>query len=76
MKHKLQTQLGFISTNRKRRDVMTWLPEKDYEQIKLEPTKEQLKYLKELDKYFETENIIVQGVLDRLIRERQICLAP
>ncbi len=76
MKHKLQTQLGFISTNRKRRDVMTWLPEKDYEQIKLEPTKEQLKYLKELDKYFETENIVVQGVLDRLIRERQICLAP
>ena len=76
MKFKLQTQLGFISTNRKRKDVMTWLPEKDYQQVKLEPTKEQVKYLKELDKYFETENIIVQGVLDRLIRERQICLAP
>ena len=28
---------------------MQWLPEKDYEQIKLEPTKEQIKYLKELD---------------------------
>lgn len=76
MKYKLQTQLGFISTNRKRKDVMDWLPEKDYQQIKLEPTKEQIKYLKELDKYFETENIVVQGVLDRLIRERQICLAP
>ena len=75
-KHKLQTQLGFISTNRKRKDVMAWLPQKDYEQIKLEPTKEQLKYLKELDKYFETENVIVQGVLDRLTRERQICLHP
>lgn len=76
MEYKLQTQLGFISTNRKRKDVMPWLPEKDYQQIKLEPTKEQLKYLKELDKYFETENIVVQGVLDRLVRERQICLAP
>lgn len=76
MKFKLQTQLGFISTNRKRKEVMSWLPEKDYQQIKLEPTKEQTKYLKELDKYFETENIIVQGVLDRLTRERQICLAP
>lgn len=76
MEFKLQTQLGYISTNRKRKDVMDWLPEKDYEQIKLEPTKEQLKYLKELDKYFETGNIIVQGVLDRLMRERQICLAP
>jgi SNF2 family DNA or RNA helicase len=75
-KHKLQTQLGFISTNRKRKDVMAWLPQKDYEQVKLEPTKEQLKYLKELDKYFETENVIVQGVLDRLTRERQICLHP
>ena len=76
MEYKLQTQLGYISTNRKRKNVMEWLPEKDYEQVKLEPTKEQLKYLKELDKYFETENIIVQGILDRLIRERQICLAP
>ena len=76
MEFKLQTQLSFISTNRKRKEVMQWLPEKDYEPIKLEPTKEQIKYLKELDKYFETENIIVQGVLDRLIRERQICLAP
>lgn len=73
---KLQTQLGFISTNRKRKDVMSWLPEKDYEQIRLEPTKEQLKYLKDLDTYFETEHIIVQGILDRLMRERQICLAP
>jgi SNF2 family DNA or RNA helicase len=74
---KLQTQLSFISTNRKRKEVMPWLPEKDYTQVKLQPTKEQLKYLKDLDKYFETENnIIVQGVLDRLTRERQICLAP
>lgn len=76
MEFKLQTQLSHISTNRKRKDVMDWLPEKDYEQIKLDPTKEQKKYLEELDRYFETENIIVQGVLDRLIRERQICLAP
>ena len=75
-KLKLQTILGYISTNRKRKEVMPWLPTKDYEKIKLEPTKEQLKYLKELDKYFETENIIVEGVLDRLTRERQICLHP
>lgn len=76
MKHKLQMQLSFISTNRKRIDVMPWLPKKDYQQIKLEPTKEQKKYLSELGKYFETEHVIVEGVLDRLIRERQICLAP
>ena len=75
-KLKLQTILGYISTNRKRKEVMPWLPTKDYEKVKLEPTKEQLKYLKELDKYFETENIVVEGVLDRLTRERQICLHP
>lgn len=73
---KLQTQLNFISTNRKRTDVMDWLPEKDYQKIRLEATKEQKKYIKELEAYFETENIITQGVLDRLIRERQIYLAP
>ena len=75
MEHKLQTQLSFISTNRKRKDVMPWLPEKDYQQVHLEPTKEQVKYLKELDKHFETEHIIVQGILDRLVRERQIVLS-
>lgn len=64
------------STQRKRKEVMKWLPDKDYIDVKLEPTKEQLKYLDELKEYFETENIIVQGVLDRLIRYRQICLHP
>ena len=73
---KLQTELDYISTNRKRKEVMDWLPEKDYQEVKLEPTKEQKKYLEDLDKYFETGDVIVQGVLDRLIRERQICLAP
>lgn len=76
MKYKLQAQLSYISTNRKRKDVMPWLPEKDYHKVKLEPTKEQKKYLSDLDKFFETGDIIVQGVLDRLTRERQICLAP
>lgn len=76
MKFKLQTQLGFISTNRKRKEVMTWLPEKDYQQIKLKPTKEQTKYLAELNKYYEIGRIVTQTVLDKLMRERQICLAP
>lgn len=76
MKLKLQKLLALISTQRKRKDVMQWLPEKDYQKVKLEPTKEQKKYLKELTDYFETGDIVVQGVLDRLIRYRQICLHP
>lgn len=74
--HELQTFLSKISTQRKRVEVMPWLPEKDYEKIKLPPTDLQKKYLDELNNYFETEHIITQGVLDRLIRYRQICLHP
>ena len=55
---------------------MKWLPKKDYIRIKLPLTSQQAKYLKELEMYFETEHIITQGILDRLIRYRQICLDP
>lgn len=72
----LQQFLEVISTSRKRKDVMPWLPDKDRQTIRLDPTKEQERYLKELREFFETEHIVTQGVLDRLIRERQICLAP
>lgn len=72
----LQDFLNTMSTQRKRKEVMPWLPGKDYTQVKLPATKEQLRYLDELTQYYETEHIIVQGVLDRLIRYRQICLDP
>ena len=64
------------TTQRKRKEVMQWLPDKDYINIRLEPTEEQSRYLSELKKYFETDDVVVQGVLDRLIRYRQICLHP
>lgn len=72
----LQAFLNEHCTQRKRKDVMAWLPDKEYARIKLPPTKEQTKYLNELKDYFETENIVTEGVLDRLIRYRQICLHP
>jgi len=72
----LQQYLATISTQRKRKEVMPWLPLKDYTQIRLEPTKHQTKYLAELQQFYETEHVITQGTLDRLIRYRQICLAP
>lgn len=55
---------------------MEWLPEKDRVLIKLPPSNQQKKYLNELSKYYETEDVIVKGTLDRLIRYRQICLHP
>ena len=65
-----------FTTQRKRADVMNWLPPKDYTKVRLPATSLQKKYLLELNEYFETEHIITQAVLDRMIRERQICVAP
>lgn len=72
----LQEFLDLISTQRKRKDVMPWLPKKDKQTIYLEPTSSQVKYIKELKEFFETENVTTVGTLDTLLRERQICLSP
>jgi len=77
-KELLQKFLNEHCTQRKRKEVMQWLPNKDYQQIRLEPTEQITKYLTELTKYFEIKEaeIITQGVLDRLIRVRQVCIDP
>ena len=74
----LQNFLNNHCTQRKRKDIMQWLPEKDRQQIKLEPTDNQQKYLEELTKYFEIAqaNVVTKTLLDRLIRVRQVCLDP
>lgn len=76
MQLSLQRYMNNISVQRKRKDVMQWLPEKTYTNIKLTPTKDQTRYLRELSDWFETDTVVTQGVLDRLIRYRQICLHP
>lgn len=77
-KQEMAKILNSFSTLRKRKDVMPWLPDKDYQAVRLPLTKEQTKYLNELENYFEIEGTEVQvaGILDRLIRYRQICLDP
>ena len=72
----LQLFLSSFTTQRKRKEVMPWLPDKFYQKVKLKPTKEQKKYLKELEETYCTEDIVTTGTLDRLIRYRQICLDP
>lgn len=68
--------LNQISVQRKRHDVMKWLPEKEYTRIAFEPTAKQKQAIDHLHKYFEVGEIETQGVLDSLMRERQICLCP
>ena len=68
--------LDSISVQRKRKDVMQWLPEKEYIRVALEPTTKQKQAIEYLNKYYEVGDIETQGILDQLIRERQLCLAP
>ena len=72
----MATYLSNFTTQRKRAEVMPWLPPKDYLKVRLPATPLQQKYLAELKEFFETENLITQSVLDRMIRERQICVSP
>lgn len=74
----LQQFLDAISTRRLRSSVMSWLPEKDREVIKLPMTKEQEKYITELNDMFEIEGTDVNAVniLAKLMKIRQILLAP
>ncbi len=73
---KIQGFLGVHCTQRKRKEVMKWLPEKDKQEIHIPLTKEQLKYLQDLEETFESDTMVTKGVLDRLIRYRQICNDP
>ena len=75
-KPKLLKILNEYSTNRKRKDVMRWLPDKTKINIRLKGTASQYKHLNNLKEFWETGEIITKGVLDRLIRYRQICLDP
>lgn len=68
--------LNTFSTMRKRKDVMPWLPEVTRVQVKLPLTAKQKNYLTELEEWFKVEDVVTQGILDRLIRYRQICCTP
>lgn len=75
-KTELPELLNKIAIKRTTKEVMKWLPEKDYIKIKLNPNPLQEKMIKELSETFETEDIVVDSVLTRLIRYRQICDSP
>jgi len=75
-KYELPEFIDRIAVQHKRKDVMEWLPDKDYQIIRLPLTEAQEKYLKELREDFETNHIIVENVLTQLIRERQIANDP
>lgn len=72
-----QNLIDSFCTMRKRNEVMPWLPEMATPtRIRLPTTPAQSKYIENLMNIYETNHIITEGVLDRIIRIRQICNAP
>lgn len=65
-----------FSTQRKRINIMPWLPEKDHQHVLLQPTSQQIKYINDLEEWFTTETLSVPNILTQLLRIRQICLTP
>jgi SNF2 family DNA or RNA helicase len=77
----LEDILAMISTNRKRKEVMAWLPDKQYQTIPIELTPKQQKaydQILETFMYEEDGDVMVNAssVLAQLTRLRQVCLAP
>ena len=76
LRAKFAHEISTIAIQRKRSDVMDWAGEPDIIDIPLPVSKEQVKYLDELRKYYQVGEVICQGELDRLIRYRQVCNMP
>lgn len=72
--------LNDIAIMHKREEVMDWDTNQDIIDIKLPLSSSQHKYLKDLEQFFDctdgTTTIETKGVLDRLVRYRQVCNAP
>ena len=75
-----QETVGLISTQRKRKDVMPWLPEKERVRMVTTMTTKQKKLYHEMKKYFvaqdEDHQIDVPNIITQLMRLRQLSLDP
>lgn len=72
----LQEILDSISIMRKQKDVMKWLPEKEFRVIPVKMEAAQTKHYNEMKKFFETDNIDAPSILAQMTRLRQICTCP
>jgi SNF2 family DNA or RNA helicase len=79
-KDELQELIGFISVQRKRNEVMSWLPEKSKINHYAKMDKKQQKIYDEMADvmFVEDDDIVVDvaSVLTQLLRLRQLCLDP
>jgi SNF2 family DNA or RNA helicase len=80
-KDELEELIGFISVQRKRKEVMEWLPDKERITIHCKMEGKQLKLYNQMKDDFlasdeEGNEVDTPGVLSQLMRLRQICLDP
>jgi len=65
------------SIMRKRKDVMPWLPPATQpRRIRLHPTASLCTHIDKLNKFFKIGDLRVQGILDQLLRTRQLLVDP
>jgi SNF2 family DNA or RNA helicase len=69
-------ELNLISIQRKRKDVMTWLPDIQEQVIELDAEPQQRKEYEQMLATYAVGEVDAQNDLVRLIRLRQIALAP
>lgn len=75
-KKELLEFLETFSIQRKRKDVIEWLPKVDYEIVRLDPTKKQEKYNRELKEYYETDGVVCENPLTVMMAMRQVANYP
>jgi SNF2 family DNA or RNA helicase len=81
-REELKTIMALNSVQRKRKDVMTWLPAQTRQTISVELGTKQLKYYEKMLDTFEIydedleHGVDTLNVLSQLMRLRQICLDP
>lgn len=80
-KEELQEILALLATNRKREEVMDWLPKKNRQTIHLEMSKAQKKPYEDVEMTFQhiedgELKVDCEGVLAQMTRLRQICTCP
>lgn len=65
-----------VSVQRKRKDVMEWIPKVTERTIPLEVSSEQTKYINQIINEFRVEDMDIPNVITQLTRLRQVCLSP
>lgn len=76
MKQELLEFIDLISIQRKRKEVMKWLPKYDIQKILLEPTNVQNKANIELTEHYEYNDIICLSDLELMTVQRQLTVCP